>query len=123
MSDEEPSDAAEIIRLNQAGRRDFSGLELDRDTLDFRGAHLVGIQFGPGSYIVADFRDADLRGADLSHCNLKTCDFRGADLRNASFRGSPLDATEFAGAATDGADFEGASNQSLTLGPQETPSW
>ena len=123
MSNEEPTDAAEIIRLYQAGRRDFSGIEADRDTLDLRQACLAGLQFGPGSFVVADFRDADLRGADLSHCNLKTCDFRGADLRNASFKGSALDATEFAGADLDGADFEDASNQSRTLGPGETPWW
>ena len=123
MSDEAPQTAEDLIRLYQGGRRDFSGLELDKACLDLRGTSLSHIRLGPGSYVLADFRGPEITGADLSQCNLKTCDFRGADLRNTSFRGSALDATAFEGARMDGADFEGASNHSRTLGPNEQPDW
>ena len=117
-----PQSADELIRRYQSGERYFGQCELEEPICDFRGVDLSEADFR-GSFLVADFREANLRSTNFTGCNVKTCDFRGADLRNAIFREAALEATEFAGANLAGADFEGAGCYSYRMNIGELPDW
>jgi uncharacterized protein YjbI with pentapeptide repeats len=122
MSYTPPKSAAELLQRYAAGERFFAGAELDGQTCDFRGVNLVRVDLSD-SFIVADFRGANLRGANFAASNVKTCDFREADLTGACFANATIDATEFTGAIMDGADFTGASAQGYVLKSSELPDW
>lgn len=117
-----PRSADELMQRYQNGERYFAEAELDAAVYDLRGVTLQGADFSR-SYIVADFREADLRGVSFERANVKTCDFRGADLRNANFSGAALESTEFDGAKLEGVDFSGASAYGRELKGEEKPRW
>ena len=111
----------QLLRLYEAGERDFSGSDLDTDPHnDMNGVHLDGINLSE-SFVVASFREASLRGASFRRANVKTCDFSGADLRDADFRGAGLCATTFTGAHIEGAKFAAAYFHSYEFKEGETP--
>jgi uncharacterized protein YjbI with pentapeptide repeats len=110
----------EILDRYAAGDRNFRDLDLDDRVYDFSDSDLRGAIFA-GSFILASFRNADLRGADFTNCNVKTCDFSGASLTRATFCGSALDATTFQGADLSDANFEGASTQGYVFAKGELP--
>jgi uncharacterized protein YjbI with pentapeptide repeats len=118
-----PQTAAELLQRYQNGERYFGETELDQKELKFCNLSLAGIIFAPRSFLVADFRQANLQGADFSDCNIKTCDFRGANLENARFRNAALEATQFSEANLKNADFTGASCFSTVLTADERPDW
>jgi uncharacterized protein YjbI with pentapeptide repeats len=110
----------QLLLRYAAGERSFRHMELDDGIHDLRNLKLSGANFS-GSFIVADFRGADLRNTDFTNANIKTCDFRGADLSGANFRGASLDATNFEGAQMQGTIFEGAFIQGHELKGHERP--
>jgi uncharacterized protein YjbI with pentapeptide repeats len=112
--------AAALLQRYALGERSFRGLELDDLTYDFRNAKLADADF-TGSFIVADFRGADLRNADFANANIKTCDFRGADLSGSNFKGAALDAAKFEGARMSNTKFAGAFIQGQELNEHERP--
>jgi len=112
--------AAELLRRYAVGERSFRRLELDDGVYDLRNAKLSDADF-TGSFIVADFRGADLRNADFANTNVKTCDFRGADLSGANFKGAALDAAEFDGARMSDTKFIGAFIYGHELKEHERP--
>jgi uncharacterized protein YjbI with pentapeptide repeats len=98
----------ELLDRYQQGERDFTGSELDADPEnDLSGVCLDGIDLS-NSWVMADFRGANLRGARFRDANVKTCDFTGADVSGADFSGAALCATVFSGARMENARFEGA---------------
>jgi uncharacterized protein YjbI with pentapeptide repeats len=118
-----PQTFRELLERYQRGDRDFAKSDLDQDPdNDCRGICLEGADLS-GSYIVADFRRASLRGAKFVEANVKTCDFREADLRNADFSGAALCATYFVGADMTGARFDGAHFHGYRLRSAERPDW
>jgi len=104
------------------GERYLVKSELDDKVNDLRDVVLTEADLSH-SFIVADFRGADLRGVNFSHCNVKTCDFRKADLRDANFSGAALESTLFEGAKLEGANFTGASCYSRIFKKGEQPDW
>ena len=123
MSDYKPPQSAnEVLIRYRDGERYFGHSNLDEAACDFRGVNLEGADFCQ-SFIVADFRDANLQSADFTGCNIKTCNFRGANLQHAIFRGALLESTNFTMSVLLGADFESASNHSHIMQPGEQPNW
>jgi len=121
MSDYKPPQSAnEVLIRYRDGERYFGHSNLDEDACDFRGVNLEEVDFSQ-SFIVADFRDANLRLANFTQCNIKTCDFRGANLQNAIFRGALLESTDFTRSVLMGADFESASIYSHIMQAGEQP--
>ncbi|MEM9215822.1 MAG: pentapeptide repeat-containing protein [Cyanobacteria bacterium P01_F01_bin.150] len=59
--------AAELLRLYEAGRRDFRGQNLRGQ--DFRGENLSGV----------DFREADIRSTNFTNANLRGTNFANAN--------------------------------------------
>lgn len=118
-----PQSANELLQRYQNGERYFGATELDQEPIDFSCLSLEGIIFAPGSFLMVDFRNANLKGADFSDCNVKTCDFRGADLEDACFRNAALEATQFQNANLKNCDFAGASCYSKVLIAREQPDW
>ena len=118
-----PKNVTELLQRYQNGERYFGETELDHEELNFQKLSLAGIIFAPRSFLVADFRHANLQGADFSNCNIKTCDFRGANLENACFKNAALEATQFTGANLRNADFTGASCFNKVLASGEQPDW
>ena len=110
----------ELTAHYKAGERSFRGLDLDGETLDLRDSNLAGADFSE-SFIVADFRGANLERCVFERANVKTCDFRGANLRGASFREAAVDAADFSGAETTDACFDGASAQGHIFHSGESP--
>lgn len=75
-----------LLSRYATGERDFRNLDLDERTHDFSRSCLAAADFS-GSFVSADFREANLTGSRFNRCNVKTCDFRGANhMRPASFR-------------------------------------
>jgi uncharacterized protein YjbI with pentapeptide repeats len=109
-----------MIARHAAGERDFRALDLDDRTYDFSGASLAGTDFS-GSFLIADFRGADLAGALFTNCNVKTCDFRDANLAGASFASSAIDAADFRGANLSGTLFIDATEQGHVYSLDEQP--
>jgi uncharacterized protein YjbI with pentapeptide repeats len=120
--DERVRTPAEILEQYAQGRRDFREIDISDvgTNSSFRGALLVGADFSH-SFIVADFRGADLRESRFIEANVKTCVFDCADVRNADFRRAAIDAATFDGCNFDGAQFEGASCQGHTFAQGELP--
>jgi uncharacterized protein YjbI with pentapeptide repeats len=117
-----PQSAEELLRRYAEGERFFAGADLDQTTYDLRGVTLEGADLSR-SFILADFRGANLRGVKFEEANIKTCDFREADLEGASFRGACLEATAFKGAELRGSDFTGATCYSFPFSEGEKPDW
>jgi uncharacterized protein YjbI with pentapeptide repeats len=111
---------ASILARYAAGERNFRGLNLDCEAMDFSGTVLVGADFSE-SFIVASFRGANLAGSLFERCNVKTCDFSNANLEGASFSNSAIDGAEFAGASLVGASFEGATELGHVYAANEYP--
>ncbi len=117
-----PQDGPELLRRYQAGERYFVGSEVDMEAQDYdlRGVTLEGADLSR-SYVVADFRGANLRHIRFRSAYLKTCGFRGADLTGADFTEARIDGAQFEGAILDGAVFTGAGDYSHILKPGEMP--
>ncbi len=79
--------------------QDLSGLQAP-DGADFSNAFLRYTKLGGGSFIGADFRNANLRHAD----------FRNSDLRGARFEGADVGKAQFSGALVSGASLFLAKN-------------
>src|SRR5262252_8600717 len=114
-------------------------LSLDLRQVNFRGAHMAGVQLKNCTLVGSDLQGADLRGANLTNSDLQDADLRGADLsdadlegvllmgadlRDCSMRGARLAAAEFwrAGlppARVTGLDLHGAALDDL-LEAQQT---
>lgn len=121
-SESEAVRPSEIRRRYGAGERDFGGLEIEdaADAASFRDAVLAGADFS-GSFILADFTGANLRGCRFVQSNVKTRSFDAADLRECDFSGAAIDAATFHGAQLDGARFADASAYGHTFQPMELP--
>ncbi len=95
------------------------------DLVNFRGADLTGVRFGPKDprseelitgrmeLTGCDFSGAILRDANLSrsvskYAKFTHADMRGANLANANFKGADFTGAELAGADFTGAVLEGA---------------
>lgn len=115
-----PISIQQILARYAGGERDFTALDLDGQTYDFSGATLRDADFSR-CFLVASFRDADLRNAMFLHCNVKTCDFGGANLTGASFEGAAIDAATFVGADLTGSRFLGATEQGHVYSEDEKP--
>lgn len=113
---------ADIALRYATGERAFRSIEIDPAARRLGSLILEEADFS-GSWVVADFRKANLRGASFRNANVKTCDFSGADLTNADFRGAALDATIFKGATMNGASFAGATISGSELTDGELPTW
>jgi uncharacterized protein YjbI with pentapeptide repeats len=121
-SESEAVGPSEIRSRYVAGERDFRGLEIEDggDATSFRGAVLEGADFS-GSFILADFTSANLRGCKFVESNVKTCSFDAADLRDCDFSGAAIDAATFHGARLDGSRFANASAYGYTFQSTELP--
>ena len=114
----------EILAEYRAGQRDFRGREIEErpdDASSFRSASLDGADFSR-AFIVADFRNASLRGCKFVGANVKTCCFDEADLSGCDFSNAAIDAATFSGARLDGARFDGAGAYGYSFKPGELPS-
>mgnify|MGYP001575590050 CR=1 FL=1 len=76
------------------------------ETLDLRGADLLG----------ANLRDANLWGAHLVDANLRDANLWGADLRGADLGGANLWGADLGGADLGGANLRGANLRGANLG-------
>lgn len=114
----------EIRRRYGSGERDFRNLEIHDggDAASLRGALLEGADFG-GSFILADFTNASLRGCKFVDTNVKTCAFDAADLRYCDFSRAAIDSATFGRARLDESCFAGATAFGYTLKPAERPDW
>ncbi|HEX8738413.1 MAG TPA: pentapeptide repeat-containing protein [Pyrinomonadaceae bacterium] len=117
-----PKTISELLERYKNGERYFVGCDFDDRIYDFRNLNLVEINLSK-SFIVGDFRGANLSKADLSNSNLKTCDFRQTNLADANFEKSALCATYFGEAVFENTNFEGAFYHSHELKKGETPDW
>ncbi|HEU4678407.1 MAG TPA: pentapeptide repeat-containing protein [Terrimicrobiaceae bacterium] len=118
MSDLSRADA--LIARYAAGERSFADLELDDQVYCFVGAQLAGADFSR-SFLLGDFRGANLAGAKFENANVKTCDFRGANLKGASFAGAAIDEAEFSVDTLIGVSFAGATEQGHIHAENELP--
>jgi len=119
---EPPQSVEELLRRYGDGERYFAESGLDDSVHDLQNVELEDADFF-GSFILADFRGANLKRASFADANVKTCDFRNADLENADFSGAAIDGTQFEGANLQGARFAGASCYSYTMKVEEKPWW
>ena len=110
----------ELIRRYKSGERSFRGLEIDSEMMDLKGVNLSGCDFSE-SFIIADFREANLENCLFESANVKTCDFRNSNLRNASFLNAAIDGAEFENANLENTNFEGAGSYGYTLKKGEKP--
>ena len=116
-----PKSFAELLSRYAKGERDFHEADLDTEPdNNLGGKSLDGVDLSR-SYVVANFRNASLRGARFCGANLKTCDFGGADLRDADFTGAALCSANFDGANLERAKFAGANVHSYIFEEGETP--
>jgi uncharacterized protein YjbI with pentapeptide repeats len=86
------------------------------------GVNLEEADFS-GSFLLASFRNCNLRGASFKNANVKTCDFTGANLINADFRNAALCSTTFIDANMEGADFKDSFFHGHDLKAGEVPHW
>ena len=110
----------DIIQAYKSGRRDFTGLDLDAETLDLSDLELAGINFSR-SFIIARFDNSDLRNACFESANIKTCTFVQANLTAASFREAAIDGTDFSGAIIDRTSYSGATEHGYEMKEDEHP--
>ncbi|MGH6858330.1 MAG: pentapeptide repeat-containing protein, partial [Methylocella sp.] len=94
----------EFDALDAAKIDDPKKLDFVKRTMNLRGRHLEGANFG----------DADLRKVDLSRAYLQGARFvdarlQGAVLRDAKLQGATLDGAKLQGASLDFASLQGAS--------------
>lgn len=100
--DAEDISVEELVERYKKGERRFLELAFEGN---LRGATLEGARF-ERCFIVADFRQANLKNTQFLHSNIKTCDFREADLTNAHFEGASVEGTSYKGAKTEGLVFK-----------------
>ena len=62
-------------------------LSLDLRQVNFRGAHLAGVQLKNCTLAGSDLQGANLRGANLTNSDLQGVNLRGADLSDADLEG------------------------------------
>lgn len=114
-------ESKDALRLRlEAGERNFDSEELDDFLHDLQHMDLEGVNFNK-TFLLANFRGANLRGSEFIEANVKTCDFTGADLRRANFSGAAIDGAVFAAANLEGANFQGASEQGHIYAEGELP--
>ena len=117
-----PKTVAELLERYKNGERYFVESDFDDKVCDFCNLNLEGVNFSK-SYILGDFRGANLRNSDFSNANVKTCDFREADLTNATFENSAIDGAIFKGAILQNTIFSNASFYGCILKEGEIPDW
>lgn len=92
----------DLLRRYADGERSFREMDVQHpDALALDNATLAEVDFS-GSFLLGNFRRANLRGSSFRNANVKTCDFSDADLTGADFRGAALEATTFKGAIMTG---------------------
>lgn len=110
----------DIVSRHAAGERDLRNLELDDGVHDFENCNLQHA-ISAGSFLLANFRNANLQGADFSTCNVKACDFSGARLAGATFRNAAIDGAIFVDADLRRTNFEGACAYGHVLAEGQLP--
>ncbi|MDQ3132409.1 MAG: pentapeptide repeat-containing protein [Acidobacteriota bacterium] len=115
-----PKTISELIERYKNGERYFVECDLYDEVHDLRNLNLEGINLSK-SFLLADFRQANLRCANFYQANVKTCDFRGADLANATFEDSAIDSALFEGAILENTNFENAGFYGCLLKKGEIP--
>ncbi len=117
-----PKTVSELLERYKNGERYFVESAFDDKVCDFRNLNLEVVNFSK-SFILGDFRDANLRNSDFSNANVKTCDFRGADLTDATFENSAIDGATFKGAILQNTNFSNTSFYGCILNDGEIPDW
>jgi hypothetical protein len=82
------TDAEQLKRTYQEGRRDFDGNDLSG--LDLRGRSLPGINLRKANLTSTNLTECDLRGADMQDSNLEGCILRRANMHSANLYPSRL---------------------------------
>ena len=115
-----PKSIPELLDRYKNGERYFVGCHFDDQIYDLKDLNLEGINLSK-SFILADFRGANLKYATFYQANVKCCDFRNANLTNASFEDSAIDAALFKGANFENTNFENAGVYGHSMKKGEIP--